>query len=322
LISSLGNIGVTLYNTGHDKEAPKALELCCHAIWAHVRFSYRGLSSRTEENRTMEHLPKDTLKDIIFDAFARLAKMVEILHRCGSKRTHEIIAMSLSKLLADDMSEYFDSSLILIKLWVKITCKDFEGNQGVDRPPLLYHSLLDCSSPIPRKLIGLILEQELLAYGLMETRGSKFCAAMQIRVIDVLLDKIYYSEEHCLQRSRFLIRKAGALRACGAQNIESCLKSLSEAISLLKTISEDSSQSNTTVINQLAIAQCLYAHCTLEGNPGCEVIFKNINSALSSWSKVETFDYSSPGSVLQRPSQTIVPLLCSLVDLLAMKVRP
>ncbi|PUZ77833.1 hypothetical protein GQ55_1G405300 [Panicum hallii var. hallii] len=319
LISSLGNIGVTLYNTGHDKEAPKALELCCHAIWAHVRFSYRGLSSRTEENRTMEHLPKDTLKDIIFDAFARLAKMVEILHRCGSKRTHEIIAMSLSKLLADDMSEYFDSSLILIKLWVKITCKDFEGNQGVDRPPLLYHSLLDCSSPIPRKLIGLILEQELLAYGLMETRGSKFCAAMQIRVIDVLLDKIYYSEEHCLQRSRFLIRKAGALRACGAQNIESCLKSLSEAISLLKTISEDSSQSNTTVINQLAIAQCLYAHCTLEGNPGCEVIFKNINSALSSWSKVETFDYSSPGSVLQRPSQTIVPLLCSLVDLLAMK---
>jgi separase len=101
-------------------QAPKALELCCHAIWAHVRFSYRGLSSRTEENRTMEHLPKDTLKDIIFDAFARLAKMVEILHRCGSKRTHEIIAMSLSKLLADDMSEYFDSSLILIKLWVKV----------------------------------------------------------------------------------------------------------------------------------------------------------------------------------------------------------
>ncbi|KAG2661846.1 separase-like isoform X2 [Panicum virgatum] len=317
LISSLGNIGVTLYNTGHDQEAAKALELCCYAIWAHVKFSYCGLLSRTEGNGTMEHLSKDMLKDIFFDAFARIAKMVETLHRCGSKRTHEIVAMSLSKLLAyDDMSEYFDSSSILIKLWVKITHKDFEGNQGVDRPPLLYHSLLDCSSPMPKKLIGLILEQELLAYGLMETRGSKFCAEMQIRVIDVLLDKIYYLEEHCLQRSRFLVRKAGALRACGVQNIESCLESLSEAISLLQTISKDSSQSNTTVINQLAIAQCLHAHCTLEGNPGCEVIFKNINSALSSWSKVETFDYSSPG---QRPSQTIVPLLCSLVDLLAMK---
>ncbi|XP_039791546.1 separase-like isoform X3 [Panicum virgatum] len=280
LISSLGNIGVTLYNTGHYKEAPKALELCCHAICAHVRFSYCGLLSRTEGNRTMEHLSKDTLKYIIFDAFARIAKMVETLHRCGSKRTHEIVAMSLSKLLADDdMSEYFESSLILIKLWVK----------------------------------------ELLAYGLMETRGSKFSTEMQIRVIDVLLDKIYYSEEHCLQRSRFLVRKAGALRACGVQNIESCLKSLSEAISLLQTISKNSSQSNTIVINQLAIAQCLHAHCTLEGNPVCEVIFKNINSALSSWSKVETFDYSSRGSVLQRASQTIVPLLCSLVDLLAMK---
>jgi len=102
-------------------QAPKALELCCHAIWAHVRFSYCGLLSRTEGNRTMEHLSKDTLKDIIFDAFARIAKMVETLHRCGSKRTHEIVAMSLSKLLAyDDMSEYFESSLILIKLWVKV----------------------------------------------------------------------------------------------------------------------------------------------------------------------------------------------------------
>ena len=69
----------------------------------------------------MEHLSKDMLKDIFFDAFARIAKMVETLHRCGSKRTHEIVAMSLSKLLAyDDMSEYFDSSSILIKLWVKV----------------------------------------------------------------------------------------------------------------------------------------------------------------------------------------------------------
>jgi len=38
-----------------------------------------------------------------------------------------------------------------------------------------------------------------------------------------------------------------------------------------QTISKNSSQSNTIVINQLAIAQCLHAHCTLEGNPVCEV---------------------------------------------------
>ncbi|CAL4967209.1 unnamed protein product [Urochloa decumbens] len=162
------------------------------------------------------------------------------------------------------------------------------------------------------------VKEELLAYGLMETRGSTFCAEMQIRVIDVLLDEIYYSEEHCLERSRFLVRKAGALRACGVQNIERCLDSLSEAISLLQTISEDPSESNTAVINQLAIAKCLHAHCALEGNPGCEVTFENISSALSLWSKVKTFNHSS-GKVLQQPSQTIIPLLCSLADLLAMK---
>ncbi|CAL5019775.1 unnamed protein product [Urochloa decumbens] len=319
LISSLGNIGVALYNTGHVKEAPKALTLCCQAIWTHVRFSFCELLPRTEGNRNIEHLPKDMLKDVILDAFARITKMVETLHRCGSKMIHEIVARSLSELLADgDMSEYFDSSLMLIKLWVKITRKDFEGNQGVVGPPLLYHFLLDCSSSLPKKLTGLIVEQELLAYGLMETRGSTFCAEMQIRVIDVLLDEIYYSEEHCLERSRFLVRKAGALRACGVQNIERCLDSLSEAISLLQTISEDPSESNTAVINQLAIAKCLHAHCALEGNPGCEVTFKNISSALSLWSKVKTFNHSS-GKVLQQPSQTIIPLLCSLSDLLAMK---
>ena len=91
----------------------------------------------------------------------------------------------------------------------------------------------------------------------METRGSKFSAEMQIRVIDVLLDKIYYLEEHCLQRSRFLVRKAGALRACGVQNIESCLESLSEAISLLVSLKAASSQ-----VFHIAIPLLIFLHQT------------------------------------------------------------
>lgn len=69
----------------------------------------------------MENLPKDTLKDTILDAFPRIAKMVDTLRRCGSEMTREIVAQSLSYLLAHGhMSEYSDSSLILIKLWVKV----------------------------------------------------------------------------------------------------------------------------------------------------------------------------------------------------------
>ncbi|XP_062221862.1 separase [Phragmites australis] len=318
-ISSLGNIGVTLYNIRRFEEAPKVLELCCQTIWANVRHSYHRQSAATEGNEIIDDLPKDKLKDVIVDAFTRIAKMVDVLHRCGAKITCEIVARSLSELLADgDMPEYHNSSLALIKLWVKITHKDFEGDQDVDGAPLLYHSLLDYPSPLPKKLVGLIVEQELLAYGLMESRGTTFCAKMQMRIIDILLGEIYCAKFFCLERSRVLVRKAGALRASGVQNISSCLESLSEAISLLRNIL-DSSQGNATVINQLAIAHCLQAHCAQEGNLGDKVIFDNAESALDLWSKVGTFDHSPPGMILQQPSETIVPLLCSLVDLLAMK---
>ncbi|KAG0532378.1 hypothetical protein BDA96_04G103300 [Sorghum bicolor] len=318
LIPSLSNIGVTLHNTGHVKEAPKALEVCCQTIWAHVRLSYCRLSSRTKGNDIMMDLPMDTLKDmdIILDAFSRIAKIVDTLRRCGTEieTTLGIVAKSLSKLLSDgDNSEYFKGSFILIKAWVKAVHKDF-GDNKVDDAPLLYPSLLKYRSQWPIKLIGLIVEQELLAYGLTEARSTELCSKMQTRIIDVLLHKIYCSKEHFLERSRVFIRKAGALRASGVENIKSCLESLHEAISLL-----DSSRANTTANNQLAIAYCLYAHCAQEGKLCGEVIFDNAEKALNLWLEMETFDHSSSDMVLQQPSKTIVPLICFLVDLLSMK---
>ncbi|KAJ1281207.1 hypothetical protein BS78_04G290200 [Paspalum vaginatum] len=313
LMSSIGNIGVVLHNTGHFKEAPEALELCCQTIWKYV--------SMTKGSGIIDDLLNDTLKGTILDAFARITKMVDTLHRCG-KMTHGIVVKSLSEFLSDgNISEYFNCSLTLIKLWVKATLKSFEGNQEADSAPLLYHSLLGYRSPLPKKSMGLVVEQELLLYGTMEARGPKFCAKMQTRIIDVLLAEIYCSKEHCLERSRVLVRKAGVLRASGVGNLKDCLESLSEAIFLLESISQDSARANTTVNNQLAIAYCLYAHCAQEDHIGGEVIFEYAEKALSLWFKVETFVFSSPDMVLQQPSKTIVPLLCSLVDLLSMKGR-
>jgi separase len=42
---------------------------------------------------------------------------------------------------------------------IQITLKDFGDDQCVDNAPLLYHSLMGYPSPLPKKLIGLILEQ-------------------------------------------------------------------------------------------------------------------------------------------------------------------
>nr|TKW23443.1 hypothetical protein SEVIR_4G292500v2 [Setaria viridis] len=330
LISILGNIGVTLYNIRQFDEAPKVLELCCQTVWVHVRRSYCRLSEMGEGNGISEVLPKDTLKDIIVDAFTRIAKMVDVLHRCGAKVTREIVVKSLLLLVDGDMSEYLNSSLILIKLWVKITCKDFMDDQDVAhvrsrkkdmaRAPLLFDLLLAYPSPLPMKLLGLIVEQEELAFGSTEPRGAIFCAQMQTRIIDILLDEMYSPEEYFLERSRVLVRKAGVLRSSGMQNISSCLESLSEAISLLlKNTALDLSQRNPTVINQLATAHCLHAHCAQEGNLDDEVVLGSARSALDLWSEVGSFVRSSPGMISQQKSRTIVPLLCSLIDLLAIK---
>ena len=65
--------------------------------------------------------------DIILDAFARIAKMVDTLRRCGTEieTTLGIVAKSLSELLSDcDNSEYFKGSSILIKAWVKVLTKN------------------------------------------------------------------------------------------------------------------------------------------------------------------------------------------------------
>jgi hypothetical protein len=75
--------------------------------------------------------------------------------------------------------------------------------------------------------------QEELAFGSMEPQGTIFCAQMQIRILDILLDEIYSSEEYFLERSRVLIRKAGVLRSSGMKNISNCLEFLSKSISLL-----------------------------------------------------------------------------------------
>lgn len=67
----------------------------------------------------------------------------------------------------------------------------------------------------------------------MEGRNPGLCQQMQLKVIDTLLDDIFTADEYQLQRSRILVRKGRALRACGKEGLNECIKCLSDAISLL-----------------------------------------------------------------------------------------
>ncbi|XP_047043753.1 separase-like [Lolium rigidum] len=244
-------------------------------------WAYARLSSCRLSAITEGHIiTEDLPKDIIAGVFARIANVTKVLHRCGSKAIPGIVVKSLSEsLVYSDTSDYHKSYLVLIKLWV----------------------------------------EELLAYGATESRVTMLCANMQNRIIDVLLNEIYCSKEYYLDRSKVLVRKAYILRASGVQNISSCLESLSEAISLLRGVLLNSSRGNTIVIHELAIAYCLHAHCAQEANHGGKVIFDSARSVVGLWSKMGTLHHCFPGVIFQQQSETLVPLLCSLVDLLAMK---
>ncbi|KAM0841059.1 hypothetical protein ACQ4PT_059254 [Festuca glaucescens] len=56
-----------------------------------------------------------------------------------------------------------------------------------------------------------------------------------------------------------------------------------------------------------------------EANHGGKVIFDSARSVVGLWSKMGTLHHCFPGVIFQQQSETLVPLLCSLVDLLAMK---
>ncbi|GJM86989.1 hypothetical protein PR202_ga02898 [Eleusine coracana subsp. coracana] len=57
-----------------------------------------------------------------------------------------------------------------------------------------------------------------------------------------------------------------------------------------------------------------------EGNLDIKVILENADNAYKLWSKIGISYHSSPRMVFEQPSKSIVPLLCSLVDLFAIKV--
>lgn len=75
--------------------------------------------------------------------------------------------------------------------------------------------------------------QELLAYLEMNHGYPDFCQAMQIKVIDLLMQDVYTTENSPLWKARILIRKGRALRANGIEALKDCILCLSEAISIM-----------------------------------------------------------------------------------------
>lgn len=76
------------------------------------------------------------------------------------------------------------------------------------------------------------LYQELCSYKESHL-NLRFCIRMRTKIIDILLEDIYNTEESNLEKSRILIEKAKVLRAHGLERVKECMQCLEAAISTL-----------------------------------------------------------------------------------------
>lgn len=56
---------------------------------------------------------------------------------------------------------------------------------------------------------------------------------MRMEIIGILLEKIYVSSDTYVQKSRILIANGGEYRELGTENLDECIRCLSDAISTL-----------------------------------------------------------------------------------------
>ncbi|XP_020266857.1 separase [Asparagus officinalis] len=320
LISALGNIGASLYNSGQLREASVALQLRCKTIRTHVKLLCK-MYFESPKHSVTDGFAEDEIKSVIVDAFEKCAWIVDVLHKCHAANAHKIAVKSLAELSSEeDVFPTLSGSLALVKQWVKMLCKDFENVEAVEKAPYLYSLLLSRCSTWSKKTLGKILEQELLAYGLMESRNIDLCQKMQIKVIDTLLNDVLTTEEYNFQRSRILVKKARVLRARGIEGLNDCIKCLNDAISLLqKDIPSIPSAENALIYNQLALIYILSAQCSQEEKQDHEVILQNVHKALGIWSRIDIQGQGFNNGYLELAATSTMQLLCSIVDLLSMK---
>ncbi|KAJ3678269.1 hypothetical protein LUZ60_002072 [Juncus effusus] len=298
-------------------KATVALEFCFEATLANIKKSYDKKSTVSKDDFT------PLTKDIISDAYAILASIINALSKCNAGKSI-ISSMTVRTLVelsyVEDLHGFQSGCFVLLSKWVKVLCKEHDDGDKSDDSPILYKLLTKYTKSWSKKNLGRILEQELLAYALVERQFPNFCIKMQENVSEVLLNELYSSDNYRVERSRVLVSKARFKRAGGSGGLKDCLKCLSDAISLLEGV-----MSNASIYHQLATTYCLHAqciqeaHCIQEAKLDLEVMLKDIESALKCWSGINIEHYSHEGFGSELVAKDVLVMLCSMLDLLSLK---
>ncbi|GAV67376.1 Peptidase_C50 domain-containing protein [Cephalotus follicularis] len=322
LFSSLYNIGVLLYRNNKVKEASKALKLCCRASWTCVVLLCQSFT-RNAKGLQDDH-SEDSIVQFVTEAFTRSAFILDVLHQCGSLKVKEVVAESLKNWsVAESLFGTLPGPMPLVKQWVKIQCKIYKKVDVEDSAPTLYHLLSKSEEPslskklsstekqsswekILKRKIGIILEQELLAYEEMEPLNPELSWRMQEKITEILL---HITTGDCLQKSDILLRKGRALRARGIEGLKECIQCLSEAISIMRSL-------ETPPCHQLAAAYWLRALCNQEAEPNSKQVLDDINSGLKSLSILDDCHVDDKSNMMFKNTLLV---LYNVVDLLSIK---
>ncbi|XP_044490537.1 separase-like isoform X4 [Mangifera indica] len=314
IYASLYNIGVSLYRNKQLKEASEALKLCCRASWTCAVLQCKMFIQKSEGS--LHDLSEGAIVDFVNEACTRSAFLLEVLHQSNSHKMKKVIVQSLENWsVVYTLFRRLPGPMLLVKNWVKIVCKLRENVDVEDAAPSLY-SLLSSSETLSEKTLGIILEQELHAYEELNPLGPELCQRRQMKIISILLQNVYDTEDSGLQKSRILLKKARTLRAVGREGLKDCIQCLSEAIFFMNGISEDICRRGTLLCHLLAVAYCLRALCTQEAEPNSKQVIKDIDSALNQWLSISICSTIDECNIV---TENTMLLLYNVVDLLSMK---
>ncbi|CAN4110641.1 unnamed protein product [Withania somnifera] len=302
LFTSFYNIAVVLYRNKQMQEAAKALMLCCKASWNRVLRLCELF--KHEPDKFQNNLSEDDVIGFINEALVTLR--------------YKILVDSLkSWSAAQHLFKKMPSPISVVRQFVKMELKvnDVDTEEGIST----LYSLL---SPFveSKQALGIILEQELMAYRDLNVRNPRLCQEMCLKIIGLLLQEVYVSKDSYLQRCRFLIVKGEVLRARGYQYLKDCSQCLSEAIATVESsLKQNNYGENLACTNSAshlaAYAYCARALCTSEIEPNSKRLYEDIRAAARLWISLNHCHASDQC----RMSETMLHMLHQIVDLLSLK---
>ncbi|CAN6476418.1 unnamed protein product [Victoria cruziana] len=228
--------------------------------------------------------------------------------------------ISVNKVLSSGSINHILNVLYLFCDAVVMVFEEFKDNSLFEDAPTLYSALRYSCTNLSHQKLGIISEEEILAYAELYPSNPSFCRAMQERITNVLLTDVYVNSDSYFQRARAFISKGRIASMCGVEDLKCSLDSLHEAISILNhNLGEAHANGNASALHLLALTHCLRAVCASEADKQVEVVLQDICSALQLWSSMKALGMSLSNIQLGLVIANELPLLCHIADLLALK---